>query len=831
MRNPSKLLSLFFVFMAVVLCSSETQAQLQPPGSKLHNQDYIDYLNYLGSNSTLTAEQMKEVRETMLAINNEARLNPNYRVAQRCTTALQLPSNLEPLIINEDLNKLAQEQAVYQASIGDVTHDNANYRDFGARVDRYLKNHPKPEACAGSVNLGDYPIGWMKSETHYRPTWNLNGDNTPTYPINAVGYGVAKNGEQWYFTAIWSYVADPEAIKKANKDNLAFGKPAKQSSDLDASYAGAGKAVDGNIDANLKMNDAKSSVSHTGNEESPWWEVDLGAVYDIGKVVVWNRQDCCWDRMQNFTVATSTTPFNVQQSGEQLGPFSPWSAQKKDYTVDVNKKGRYVRISLPKDPRNPRRVLNLTEVQVFGKATNQPTSPDPVATKPTTASTGNSSTPPDPFAAKPTPANAATLKYRATMKPGDKLMEGEKVVSSNGKFQLRGTSGGDFVIEEVQSGRVVYTFPLGSPFGARPSVSIFSYNPDGNICIQSTQNKSYCATNGRDAVAPLILNKSDHAELTDDGRFILVNNKGEEIWASAPKAQAVATGGRIRFINKNKDDGLAYPHVDRVYATGSTVYAATLNGLSVSTDRGKSFKTALKVDWMRGVYAVGSTVYVATDGGLHISTDGGNTFAHKTTTNGLGNNAVSAVYALGGTVYAATHGGLSVSTDGGNSFTNKTTADGLGSDNVHQLYAVGNTVYAATDGGLSISTDGGSSFINKTTANGLGSNNVWGVYAVGNTVYVGTDGGGVGISTDGGKSFTNKTTGSNWVREVYAAGSAVYAATDLGLQISTDGGNSFTNYTAADGLGDSAVFGVYAVGSTIYAATSGGVSIGTDGGR
>jgi len=63
---------------------------------------------------------------------------------------------------------------------------------------------------------------------------------------------------------------------------------------------------------------------------------------------------------------------------------------------------------------------------------------------------------------------------------------------------------------------------------------------------------------------------------------------------------------------------------------------------------------------VNGVYASGSTVYAATSGGLSISTDGGGTFTNKTTANGLGNNWVRGVYASGSTVYAATSGGLSI---------------------------------------------------------------------------------------------------------------------------------------------------------------------------
>ncbi|GHB62193.1 M12 family metallopeptidase [Persicitalea jodogahamensis] len=153
----------------------------------------------------------------------------------------------------------------------------------------------------------------------------------------------------------------------------------------------------------------------------------------------------------------------------------------------------------------------------------------PVRTRPTETS--------NPAMSRTTPVdNAAILRYRGQMKPGDRLQEGEKMVSPNGKFQLRGTPDGNFVIEEIPSGLNVYTFPLSNPFGEGVAKGYLSYNPDGNICIQSSQNKSYCATNGRDAVAPVILHKSIRAELTDDGRLRLVAANGEEIWATAPPA-------------------------------------------------------------------------------------------------------------------------------------------------------------------------------------------------------------------------------------------------------------------------------------------------------
>jgi hypothetical protein len=63
---------------------------------------------------------------------------------------------------------------------------------------------------------------------------------------------------------------------------------------------------------------------------------------------------------------------------------------------------------------------------------------------------------------------------------------------------------------------------------------------------------------------------------------------------------------------------------------------------------------------VRGVYASGTSIYAATDGGLGISSNGGSNWTNYTTANGLGNNQVFGVYASGSSVYAATNGGLSI---------------------------------------------------------------------------------------------------------------------------------------------------------------------------
>lgn len=58
----------------------------------------------------------------------------------------------------------------------------------------------------------------------------------------------------------------------------------------------AGKAIDGN------HNGSFASCSCTVSERNAWWEVDLGAEFAIDSVAVWNRTDCCPDRLDRLSI-------------------------------------------------------------------------------------------------------------------------------------------------------------------------------------------------------------------------------------------------------------------------------------------------------------------------------------------------------------------------------------------------------------------------------------------------------------------------------------------------------------------------------------------------
>lgn len=146
----------------------------------------------------------------------------------------------------------------------------------------------------------------------------------------------------------------------AQSSNVAKGKTTRQSSE--SSGGAAARAVDGNTNNTW----GGGSITHTTDENDPWWEVDLGGVHDISEIKIWNRtDDCCWNRLQNFYVMVSESPISANSTTANQyaqGPLSFTSATETNKSLKKNTAGRYVRIFIPGNTK----VLSLAEVEVVG---------------------------------------------------------------------------------------------------------------------------------------------------------------------------------------------------------------------------------------------------------------------------------------------------------------------------------------------------------------------------------------------------------------------------------------------------------------------------------
>jgi hypothetical protein len=66
---------------------------------------------------------------------------------------------------------------------------------------------------------------------------------------------------------------------------------------------------------------------HTLEEQSPWVEVDLGAIKRFSRVIVTNRQDCCMERAVPLAIEVSTDGTAYNEVARRQDTFSEWDAK------------------------------------------------------------------------------------------------------------------------------------------------------------------------------------------------------------------------------------------------------------------------------------------------------------------------------------------------------------------------------------------------------------------------------------------------------------------------------------------------------------------------
>ncbi len=94
--------------------------------------------------------------------------------------------------------------------------------------------------------------------------------------------------------------------------NLARGKATSQSSTAYADAGASSSAIDGNTNGDF----GQGSVTHTKQDPNAWWQVDLGASVRIKDVEIWNRTDGGGERLSDYWVFVSDSPF---QPGDRPG--------------------------------------------------------------------------------------------------------------------------------------------------------------------------------------------------------------------------------------------------------------------------------------------------------------------------------------------------------------------------------------------------------------------------------------------------------------------------------------------------------------------------------
>ncbi|XP_041378906.1 fucolectin-1-like [Gigantopelta aegis] len=154
------------------------------------------------------------------------------------------------------------------------------------------------------------------------------------------------------------------ALGHGSDTNIALHKSARQSSLYGSGFPSL--AVDGKKDQYY----GNRSCSHTYHKHNAWWEVDLFGFYEIDRVVVFNRRDCCSHRLRNISIEVFWNDRLKFVNEEPLlcGTYPGTVGVSATIRCPTGVRGRFVKITL----YNPNQYLTLCEVQVYGVATPKP---------------------------------------------------------------------------------------------------------------------------------------------------------------------------------------------------------------------------------------------------------------------------------------------------------------------------------------------------------------------------------------------------------------------------------------------------------------------------
>uniref|UniRef100_A0A8C5R052 Fucolectin tachylectin-4 pentraxin-1 domain-containing protein n=1 Tax=Leptobrachium leishanense TaxID=445787 RepID=A0A8C5R052_9ANUR len=189
-------------------------------------------------------------------------------------------------------------------------------------------------------------------------------DFIPEYICGMVGQYVTvtiPDGPE-YLTLCEVKVYGEEVIGNYTVVNLALRGISSQSSTYD--YLGAAENA---IDGSSSTNYLSKHCSHTHLDIEPWWKLDLRKVYNVTRVKVTNRGDCCNERLNGAVIRIGLSPEHGGTLNSNCGTVSSIGLGE---TVSFNcdgMVGRYVTIVIPGETRS----LSLCEVQVFGVPTDK----------------------------------------------------------------------------------------------------------------------------------------------------------------------------------------------------------------------------------------------------------------------------------------------------------------------------------------------------------------------------------------------------------------------------------------------------------------------------
>ncbi|XP_062603283.1 fucolectin-4-like, partial [Saccostrea cucullata] len=122
----------------------------------------------------------------------------------------------------------------------------------------------------------------------------------------------------------------------------------------------AANAVDGIIECGK---DSSAILAHTDYQKNPWLKVSLEKTNNVDRVLIYNRQDCCGERLHNVRVSVTDNGRNIS-CGFYPGPAA--NGDRILFLCEKETRGNEVTISiLSKDGQLD--FLNVCEVEIYSR--------------------------------------------------------------------------------------------------------------------------------------------------------------------------------------------------------------------------------------------------------------------------------------------------------------------------------------------------------------------------------------------------------------------------------------------------------------------------------
>jgi len=273
---------------------------------------------------------------------------------------------------------------------------------------------------------------------------------------------------------------------------------------------------------------------------------------------------------------------------------------------------------------------------------------------------------------------------------------------------------------------------------------------------------------------------------------------------------------------KSSDNGLNWTAINTSWSNqglvdiemdGTIIYAGLGNGnVYLSTDNGVNWtltNPGMSFTILNALDLIDHTLYAATYNGLYVTTDS----ASSWTAMNLGVNCqVYSTAVSGSNIFAGIEHGVLLSTDNGATWTHVNNGFAIDStglpEPVRALAVYGTTVIAGNGTGIYLSTDYGASWNWISTG-------PWNCYmfSISGTNLYAVDLYGVYLSTDGGLTWNN--IGLSWVKSIALSGSNIFAGANNGVFLSNNNGVNWINLTS--GMIGSNISELETMGSNIFA--------------